>query len=788
MVLHIICFVAGIGALQTQPLLPERASIAWLIPPLLVLLLRSPHAAAQVLRKVAGCLLAGGVGFFWAALVAHDRLADELPSLWEGQDIRVVGVIAKLPQPFHRGIRFQFDVESVLTSEAQVPKRISVAWYGPWRYAADSIATPDLRVAERWQMTVRLRRPHGTANPHGFDYEAWLLERGIRATGYVRLNNPPQRVKAFVPRPGYVVESVREAVRRRILTTLEGEAYAGVIAALVMGDQRAIPASQWTVFTRTGINHLMSISGLHVTMIAALVSALVFVAWRRSARLVLRLPARRAAVAAGMVSALAYALIAGFAVPAQRTVYMLCVAGVSIWSGQASSAVSVLSLALLAVTLIDPWAVLAPGFWLSFGAVAVILYVSLGRLRTPHWLIAWGRAQWAVTLGLIPVLLAVFQQVSIVSPLANAVAMPVVSLLVVPIALVGTLLPFDFVLLASHGVMEYTMVVLEWLAALPDSVWEQHAPPLWTVALALLGIAWLLLPAGFPARWVGQFLMLPLFTQAPAGPAPGSVRLAVLDVGQGLAVVVRTAKHALVYDAGPMFSPEVDSGSRIIVPYLRAVGIRRLDGVIVTHADNDHAGGAASVLDAVPVAWVLSSLPAEHVVHARVQRSERCIVGQRWEWDGVRFEMLHPDSGSYSVGRMKANDRSCVLRISGAGTRILLSGDIEARSEREMLARDADSLRSEILVAPHHGSTTSSTPEFLAAVRPEVSIFTVGYRNRFGHPRPVVLQRYDDIGSRILRTDRHGALRFEIEPDAVRFTLEREVRRRYWQHPPDGAD
>jgi competence protein ComEC len=222
MVLHILCFVAGIGVLQTQPILPEPASRAWLIAPLLVLLLRSQHRAAQLLRKVAGCLLAGGVGFFWAALVANDRLADELPSLWEGQDIRVVGVIAKLPQPFHRGIRFQFDVESVLTSEAQVPKRISLAWYGSWQPASGSIATPDLRVGERWQMTVRLRRPHGTANPHGFDYEAWLLERGVRATGYVRLDIPPQRIKTFVPRPGYAVESVREAVRARILTALEG--------------------------------------------------------------------------------------------------------------------------------------------------------------------------------------------------------------------------------------------------------------------------------------------------------------------------------------------------------------------------------------------------------------------------------------------------------------------------------------------------------------------------------------------------------------------------------------
>jgi len=336
--------------------------------------------------------------------------------------------------------------------------------------------------------------------------------------------------------------------------------------------------------------------------------------------------------------------------------------------------------------------------------------------------------------------------------------------------------------------MEYTMRVLEWLGAVPDSVWQQHAPPAWTIALGFLGVVWLLLPRGFPGRWLGLVLLAPLFTEVPPGPESGALRLTVLDVGQGLSVVIRTARHALLYDAGPVYSADADSGSRIVVPYLRATGVRKLDGVIVSHADNDHAGGAASVLAAVPVRWLASSLPPEHPLHAASGRSVPCYAGQHWEWDGVRFEMLHPDWASYSIARMRANDRSCVLRITAPGQRVLIAGDAEARSEREMLARLGDRMRAEMLVVPHHGSTTSSTAEFIAGVAPQNAIFTVGYRNRFGHPRPEVLQRYLDYGTRLLRTDHHGALTFDIDSTAVMIRAHRDERRRYWQDPPTATE
>jgi competence protein ComEC len=603
LVLPSVAFVAGVGLLQIQPQLPSPLLAGWLLAPLTVLVMchRRP-ATPRVVKLLALGLVAGGAGFFWAAVCAQQRLADALPFAWEGRDIRLLGVVARLPQRFDRGIRFELDVERVLTPGATVPRRILLAWYGAWPSdASAALPPPSVRAGERWQLTARLRRPHGTANPHGFDYEAWLLERGIRATGYVRPHDPPRRLEAFVRAPGYALERLRGHLRDRIEGALAGKPYAGVIAALVMGDQGAIPATQWRIFTRTGVNHLMSISGLHVTLIATLLYALVHALWRRSVRLVLRLPARRAAVLAGWIAAVVYAAVAGFAVPAQRTVYMLGVMAIGLWLGQASSAATVLATALSVVAALDPWAVMAPGFWLSFGAVALILYVSVGRLRASHWALAWARTQWAVTLGLVPLLLAMFQQISLVSPLANALAIPAISFGVVPTALAGSLLPFDALLHLAHGAMALTMAGLERFSALPESVWQQHAPGPWSLVVAVCGIVWMLLPRGFPVRWVGVACLLPLFLVLPPPPQPGSLSMTVLDVGQGLAIVIRTHAHALLYDAGPLYSPDADSGSRIVVPYLRATGVRRLDGMIVSHEDSDHAGGAASVLAAVPV-------------------------------------------------------------------------------------------------------------------------------------------------------------------------------------------
>jgi competence protein ComEC len=527
-------------------------------------------------------------------------------------------------------------------------------------------------------------------------------------------------------------------------------------------------------------------------MISGLVFWLAYFLWRRSTRLTLRLPARKAAVVAGMFAALAYAWLAGFAIPAQRTVYMLAVVAAALWSGRMSSPSVVLCAALLLVVVLDPWAALSAGFWLSFGAVALILFVSSHRIGVPHWLLAWGRVQWAVTLGLAPLLVAQFQQISIISPLANALAIPLVSLAVVPLTLIGIVMPGRFVLELAHALMAVCGSALEWLSGFPAAVWQQHAPPLWAVGAALAGIVWILLPRGFPARWIGALTLLPLFLVAPALLPHGTFRLAVLDVGQGLAMVAQTRSHALLYDAGPAYGPQSDSGNRIIVPYLRAGGVRALDGMIISHGDKDHMGGAASVLEAVPVARVWSSLDAAQTAATAWPNSRPCITGERWQWDGVEFEMLHPGTAHYAREKMRGNDRSCVLRVSAGGTSVLLTADIEQKTERELLQVMPEKLPARILLVPHHGSRTSSSAELLAQVNPNVVLVAAGYRNRFGHPKEDVLDRYRALGSRIFRTDLDGALIVTLTAaGGMEVRRQRALYRRYWHaalENPDIAD
>lgn len=773
----ILAFAAGVLLLQWQAILPE----AW-IAALLAATSLGAWALASRPRvawspRLARCLLwmaCALLGFAWAAWRAEWRLCDRLPADWEMRDVRLEGVVASLPQDLERGERFAFDVESVRTPGAVVPRRLLLSWYRPRNDAGgEERGARSVRPGERWRFTARLKRPHGNANPHGFDYEAWLLERGIRATGTVRAGHEAMLLDGFVRRPGTIVERLRDALRERFRAELPDAPYAGVLVALAIGDQRSIPGSQWEMFRRTGITHLISISGLHVTMVAALCALLVDFLWRRGERLMLWLPAQKAAVAAGWLAAFAYTALAGFEVPAQRTLYMLSVVALALWSGRNFGATRTLLPALLAVLILDPWAVLAVGFWLSFGAVALLFFVSAARVgkargerRWRTGLRRWGVAQWAVTVGSLPLLLLFFQQFSLVSPLANAVAIPLVSFVVTPLSLLYLLFPWPPLLHLDHWLLARLMDLLGHLAAWP--VWRQPAPPPWTVPLALAGVAWLLLPRGIPARWLGLCLVIPVLAIPPARPPASEAWIDALDVGQGLAVLVRTARHALLYDTGPRFG-EADAGRRIVAPFLRAVGVTRLDALVVSHRDQDHAGGLEAVRASVPIARFLTSIAGIG--------AEPCAAGQSWEWDGVRFAILHPAADDYA-GEKKPNNLSCVLRVSGEGGSILLTGDIEAPDERALIARAGGRLRSDVLVAPHHGGRGSSSPEFIAAVAPREVVFSAGYRNGFGHPRAEVLARY--AGSRHWRTDRDGDVRVALGRK-TRVTAWRAEQPRYWR-------
>lgn len=776
----VLAFAAGIWVLQRQPVLPDAPLLAVLGVVALLALARgvvgqkSALVTRRFLRRTLLAAGAAGLGFLWAAGFAHWRLAEELPHDLEGRDIEVHGVVAGLPQELERGLRFAFDVEQAVPG---VPHRISLAWYRGSDGEADESLRVPVRAGERWRFTVRLKRPHGNLNPHGFDYEAWLFERGIRATGYVRPRADAVRLEARVWRPGYAVEMLREAIRDHFRAVLPEAPYAGILIALAIGDQQAIAPELWQSFARTGITHLMSISGLHVTMLAGLAFALANWLWRRSPRLPLHLPAQKAAALGGLLAAFGYCLLAGFAVPAQRTLYMLGVVALAHLSGRELSASRVLALALLFVLLLDPWAVLAAGFWLSFGAVGLLFLIGGGRLGPAHWLREWLRAQWAVTIGMLPALLMLFQQFSLVSPLANALAIPLVSFVITPLAMLGSLPLLDPVLALAHWVTAAMMLAVDWLAALPLAVWQQAAPPVWAMLLALLGGVWLLLPRGFPARWLGLLCFLPLLSFEAPRPSVGTAQITVLDVGQGLAIHVQTARHDLLFDAGPAYSADADSGNRIIAPYLRAMGVRRLDTMVISHADKDHEGGAASVLAALPVALLKTSLPFEHPLSAQPVRHELCIDGDAWEWDGVGFAMLHPAGEPLS---RKSNDLSCVLRVSAGGRAMLLTSDIEAVSEQALLTRYGKRLAADAMTAPHHGSKTSSTAEFIAAVGAREVVFPVGYRNRFGHPKEEVVARHAASGARLHRTDRDGAVRLLISSQGVAVRHERAESRRYW--------
>ncbi|MEA9983523.1 DNA internalization-related competence protein ComEC/Rec2 [Herbaspirillum sp. RTI4] len=782
------------------------------------------HGVPRWLCKAMLCLCIGfSIGFLWAALMAQLRLADELPVAWEGRDVTVIGSVANLPDRFAQGVRFVLAVEEIVVQggvRPPLPSTLALAWYR----TPGGGAVPEVSPGSRWRLTVRLKRPHGNANPYGFDYEAWLLEQGIRATGYVRgavsaVNTAStlstisadgnHQLDPFLITPGNLVQRLRGWLRTRILKTLAGRPYAGVIVALVIGDQRAIAQEDWTVFNRTGVGHLISISGLHVTMVAGLFGGLVGALWRRSfftrRQLPLRLPAQKAAILATVAMAWVYVLLAGFGVPAQRTLYMLLALGAACWSARLVSMPTGLCAALGLVLLLDPWAVLWPGFWLSFFAVAIILYAGSGRLQIAqsreadaeqpvppsYWrtrldalrlsVCSAARTQYAVTLGLLPLTVLLFGQYSLLSPVANAVAIPVISLLVAPLALIGSILPaplIGWVLLPAHAVIDWLAALLHQLSALPFAVWQAPVPPLWIFVAALFGTLLLMAPRGWPLRWLGAFACLPLLLNRPATPAPGSMWITAFDVGQGMALLVETPAHRLLYDTGPYYSPESDGGSRVILPYLQARGITRLDAVVVSHSDNDHSGGALSLLRSVAVERVYSSLPTQSDIVRASPRHQRCEAGQHWQWEGVEFSMLHPTSDSYQQVQLRPNARSCVLKVTLGKQSILLPGDIEAPQEAELLATGVD-VRADVLLVPHHGSGTSSTVAFLEAVAPEIALFQLGYLNRFHHPKPAVFDRYGRMGIRRLRSDESGAITLEFGPglDVAEY---RRSHARYW--------
>ena len=720
------------------------------------------------------------------------RLADALPAALEGQDLLVTGVIAQMPRAGESGTRFVFEVEAAQQrgEPVRVPKLLSLGWYRGFDSELGSGGPPaDLGAGQRWQFTLRLKQPHGSLNPHGFDLELWLFEQGLRAGGSVR-DTKAQTPLMLADGIGHPLQRARQAVRDAILRQVPDRRAAGVLAALVIGDQAAITRDDWDLFRTTGVAHLMSISGLHVTMFAWAAGLLVAWAWRRSPWLMLRVPVPLAARWGGLALATAYALLAGWGVPAQRTVWMIAVLALLRSLGLRWPLLLVLLCAGLVVVVADPWALLQPGFWLSFVAVGLLVSSEpAGRapaLDEPAPQTWWQRlrssahgglrTQMVASIGLAPLSMLFFQQVSIVGFLANLVAIPAVTLLITPLGLLGVLLPP--VWLVAGWLVQALSALLQFFAGWPLAVWTAAAAPPWAAACGLLAAALAVLPLPWRLRLCSLPLMLPLLVPAVDRPGPGRFELVAADVGQGTAVLVRTRHHLLVYDAGPTYSPEADAGGRVLLPLLRARGERTVDLLMLSHRDTDHVGGAASLLKGIPVRAMSSSLRDDHPLVQGAVPHHRCDAGQTWEWDGVRFEVLHPRAEDHSESA-RSNALSCVLRIQGSNGSALLTGDIEAAQEAALVARLGSGLRSDMLLVPHHGSRTSSTPDFLDAVAPSRAVAQAAYRSRFGHPAPVVVQRYAERGVLFVQSDRCGAWTWRADGSMV---CQRIVARRYWHH------
>lgn len=774
--------IAGAACQLQQPVLWSLAAYSASALGGVALLGIAARPSPNRYRRIAVLVGAGGLAFALAGVRSIQFSAQALRPALEGREIVLTGVIAAMPQRNEEGLRFRLELESAFigADPVSLPPQLSLGWYGAFGGDDPQRQPQDVRAGERWQLTARLKAPHGTLNPHGFDYELWLWEQGLQATGYVRAgpkNAQPQRLSSGWSHP---VERARQSVRDAIYARVQDGKAAGLLAALVVGDQNAIDRADWDVFRATGVAHLMSISGLHITMFAWAAGLAVGWLWRRSAALCLAWPAQHAALVGGVVLATAYSVFSGWGVPAQRTILMLATVGLLRLSGRRWPWPQVWLLACAVVVTVDPWALLQAGFWLSFVAVGVLFASDAGGhdamgSRSQGRVTAYLREQGVVTLALLPLSVLLFGQISVVSLLANAFAIPWVTLVVTPLAMGGVLVAplWDLAAIAVQGLG----VLLQLLAAVPWATVSTAAPPLWAAGAGLLGGVLLVLRLPPSIRLLGVPLLLPvLLWQAPRPPA-GEFELLAADIGQGNAVIVRTTTHTLVYDSGPRYSRDSDAGHRVLVPLLRALG-ERVDMLMLSHRDLDHTGGAAAVLATQPGAALVSSIEDDHALQA-LRKAKRCSAGQRWEWDGVAFEVLHPQAADYDAPA-KSNAMSCVLRISNERQSALLVGDIEQPQEARLLANGAP-LRADILLVPHHGSKTSSSTAFLQAVQPRIAIVQAGYRNRFGHPALPVLARYAEQGIEVVRSPQCGAAWWRsLQPAGLQ--CQRALAFRYWNH------
>ena len=808
----LLAWVLGMALQMQQRALWPAADYAALASVSIFILIAAQAAftgknSKNTIKTALQVLALAALAFAYTGWRAGQKMqADLAPALYR-QDVQITGQVLDLPQRIGADSRFLFAPESAQFQGQSVslPPRLQLSWYANQGLPALPVA--GLVAGQRWQFTARLKPVHGSLNPHGFDYELWAFERDIRASGYVRSANllapAPQGWQQIWPLNwGSSLSGLRAASRDAVFARVADGRQAAVLAALLMGEQSVIERSDWELFRATGVAHLMSISGLHITLFAWAAALLISSLWRRSLRLIYAYPAPYAAAWGGLFLAVFYAAFTGWGVPAQRTALMLLIATLLRVSGRRWPWHFSLLLVAAVVLALDPWALLQAGFWLSFVAVGVLLLQNPPEDKEavldqpkPNWYQRIGmgvqkllREQWRISLALAPLSLLLFGQFSLVGMAANLLAIPLVTFVITPLVLLGLL--FHPLWSLAAWVLQFLLVFLGWCAAWPYAVLHTAALP-WglgaaAVAAVLLYLA--LRQQQAALLWQRGLLLLMVILSAaawryqPARPAFGQFDALFVDVGQGNAVLLRTQRHALLYDTGPRYNTHEASsnaGQRVLLPLLRAYALQP-DMLMISHADSDHSGGAAPLLAHMPPRQFLSSMQAQPD-WPRQPAPQPCLAGQRWRWDGVDFEVLHPQAGDDQRG-LKSNAMSCVLRVRNGASSVLLAGDLPQNQERDLWqSLGAEKLASTVLLAPHHGSKTSSNLLFLQSVRPRWVVVQAGYLNRYGHPAPEVLQRYADLGLAVLGNAECGAITWQSW-DSARMGCLRRDKPRYWWH------
>ncbi len=698
-----------------------------------------------------------------ASLAVQQTLDTRLPAELDGLQCQVQGQILNLPKPGRFSQRFSFRVDTALACSAlQLPLSVEVSDFSQLQVQA----------GEYWRLMLRIGAPRGSANPGGFDYEAWLMRRGIAATAYV-LDHPENQNLGSVQTTGVDLGSRIQKVRRHIQLWLDQQLHyvgiAGYAKALLIGETAGLNSDDWSLLGRTGTQHLIIISGLHLSLV---VGGSFFLA-----RVVLT---RKLAVILAVTLGLGYSLLAGFGLPVQRALIMSLTGLLAFQWGRQVSVFRVYGLALIFVVAANLFAFMQPGFWLSFGIVAALLLHFSGRYvqpgLIPSWVVLQVRSQAVAFVGLVPWIALTVRQLALISPLVNLVAIPWVGLVIVPSLLSAVLIYLSGVA-ALQGVasflLHYGGVHLEllklWLLTMASSGWQVWLPDLTSLQWCgvAVGVLLLLTPLAMQQRWLSMVLLLPLSNlNVPAPPALGSLRLTAFDVGQGTAVLVQTSRHALMYDAGPAYG-DADAGSRIVLPALRSLAVSQVHRLIISHGDLDHAGGMRSLREAFPLATLHGT---DH------QGNGGCDAPVNWRWDGIEFVLFN--ISRYLDVSLNENDRSCILLILYGNQLLLLPGDISAQVEQvlvRMLPADVD-----LMLAPHHGSLSSSSPALLNRSTGAIILVTAGNPRRFGHPHPAVLARYHRRQALVLNTWKLGAVTVTLDSSGFRIQCYRIAYPRFW--------